>query len=638
MPGDVDHDFDELLFMLKETRGFDFTGYKRSTLQRRISRRMDARGLQSVGEYRDYLELEPDEFGRLFDSVLINVTGFFRDPAAWEALRDEILPQLLATKGTARPIRIWSAGCATGEEAYTLAILFAEALGPEGFSHRAKIYATDLDEDALQQARAGTYTERQVAEVPDELREKYFEPAGTRYSFRRDLRRQVIFGRNDLTRDAPISRVDLLVARNTLMYFTAEAQANVIRKFHFALTSQGYLFLGKAEMLLNHGDRFEPVDLRKRLFRKIPGVGPGDVPRAAAQYGTDEQFGASRLEAAALAAGPVAQLAIDQAGKLAVVNVRAGNLFNLHARDVGRLFQDLEVSYRPIELRSVMEQVKKDRRAVELTDVTWHRGLGAEPVVLDVAVVPLVSDADELVGVGISFADVTRNRRLRDELEHSNQDLERAYEELQSLNEELETTNEELQSANEELETTNEELQSTNEELETMNEELQSTNDELQAINDVLRVRTEQLDAANGFLGSVLRGLGSAVIVVNEDLRVRVWSPGAEELWGLRADEADGRHLLTLDIGLPVQQIVPLLQRMLTERAEGSDATVDAVNRRGRPVQLRVACSLLRGEDGMIHGVILIMDRIDTAGSEGTADPVDQNQDQLRKATPAKQD
>jgi two-component system, chemotaxis family, CheB/CheR fusion protein len=274
VPGDVDHDFDELLLMLKETRGFDFTGYKRSTLQRRISRRMDARGLQSVGEYRDYLELEPDEFGRLFDSVLINVTGFFRDPPAWEALRDEILPQLLATKGTARPIRIWSAGCATGEEAYTLAILFAEALGPEAFRHRAKIYATDLDEDALQQARAGTYTERQVAEVPDELREKYFEPAGTRYSFRRDLRRQVIFGRNDLTRDAPISRVDLLVARNTLMYFTAEAQANVIRKFHFALTSQGYLFLGKAEMLLNHGDRFEPVDLRKRLFRKIPGVSP----------------------------------------------------------------------------------------------------------------------------------------------------------------------------------------------------------------------------------------------------------------------------------------------------------------------------------------------------------------------------
>ncbi len=606
----MDPEFDELLFMLKETRGFDFTGYKRSTLIRRMSRRMDARGLKTIGEYRDYLELEPEEFSRLFDSLLINVTGFFRDQAAWDALHDEVLPGLLAAKGNTRPIRVWSAGCATGEEAYTLAIMLAEALGPEGFSNRVKIYATDLDEDALQQARTGTYSARQVGEVPEELRARYFEPTTMGFAFSRDLRRQVIFGRNDLTRDAPISRVDLLVARNTLMYFTAETQASIIRKFHFALSSPGYLFLGKAEMLLNHSDRFEPVDLRKRLFRKVPSVGQGEVPRAATAFGAEGQAPASRVEGAAFAAGPVAQLALDHAGKLALANVRAERMFNLHPRDVGRPFQDLEVSYRPVELRSVIEQVKKDKRPVELTDVTWHRGAGEEPSVLDIAVVPLLGEAEELIGAGISFVDVTRYRRLRDELEHSNQDLGRAYEELQSLNEELETTNEELQSTNEELETTNEELQSTNEELETMNEELQSTNDELQAINDVLRVRTEELDGANGFLGSVLRSLGSAVIVVNEDLRVRVWSPGAEELWGLRADEAEARHLLTLDIGLPVQQIVPLLQRMLTEKADASEAAVDAVNRRGRPVRLHVQCSLLRGEDGMVHGVIMVMNHL----------------------------
>ncbi len=599
--------------MLKETRGFDFTGYKRSTLMRRISRRMGARGLKSIGEYRDHLELEPDELARLFDSLLINVTGFFRDPPAWDGLRDEVLPELLAAKGPARPIRIWSAGCSTGEEAYTLAILFAEALGTDGFSNRVKIYATDLDDDALQQARSGSYSERQIGDLPEDLRSVYFEPAGTRYSFRRDLRRQVIFGRNDLSRDAPISRVDLLVARNTLMYFTADTQASVIRKFHFALSSPGFLFLGKAEMLLNHGDRFEPVDLRKRLFRKIPNAFfGGDLPRVhAAEPGAGDQPGVGGLEAAALAAGPVAQLALDQAGKLAVANLRAERLFNLHPRDIGRLFQDLEVSYRPVELRSVIEQVKTDKRAVELTDISWHRAPAEDPSFLDVSVVPLLSDSQELTGIGISFVDVTRSRRLRDELEHTNQDLERAYEELQSLNEELETTNEELQSTNEELETTNEELQSTNEELETMNEELQSTNDELQAINDVLRVRTEELDAANGFLGSVLRSLGSAVIVVNEDLRVRVWSPGAAELWGVRSDEAEGRHLLTLDIGLPVQQIVPVLQQMLTEKSDGSNTIVDALNRRGREVRLQVESSLLRGEDGTSYGVILVMDHVD---------------------------
>src|SRR5580700_7048457 len=219
-------DFEDLLLMLKETRGFDFTGYKRSTLLRRVHRRMALLNLTVFGEYRDYLELQPDEFGLLFDSMLINVTSFFRDPLAWQALSETVLPELTSAKSATAPIRAWSAGCATGEEAYTLAMVLAEALGRDQFRERVKIYATDLDEDALQEARAGTYETAALAAVPEQLRDTYFEPAGPKYAFRRDLRRQVIFGRNDLTRDAPISRVDLLVARNTLMYFNAETQTN----------------------------------------------------------------------------------------------------------------------------------------------------------------------------------------------------------------------------------------------------------------------------------------------------------------------------------------------------------------------------------------------------------------------------
>ncbi|TDD83402.1 PAS domain-containing protein [Actinomadura rubrisoli] len=599
--------------MLKETRGFDFTGYKPTTLTRRIKRRMDALGLAGVEEYRDFLELEGEEFARLFDSLLINVTGFFRDPAAWQALRETVVPEMLAAKDPARPIRVWSAGCATGEEAYTLAIVLAEALGTADFRERVKIYATDLDEDALQQARTGSYTERQVAEVPEDLRESYFERSGQRYAFRRDLRRQVIFGRNDLTHDAPISRVDLLVARNTLMYFNAETQTGVIRRFHFALGDPGYLFLGKAEMLLNHGDRFEPIDLRKRLFRKISNVEVPGLPSKVWDDGARTAAPPSvRLEQAALDAGPVAQLAVDLAGNLAVANTRAELLFNLRPRDIGRPFQDLEVSYRPAELRSVIEQVGKEGRPADLQDVVWHRSAGAEPSVFHVQVVPLFRRPGEAVGVGISFSDVTHYRRLRDELEHSNQELERAYEELQSLNEELETTNEELQSTNEELETTNEELQSTNEELETMNEELQSTNDELQEINDALRIRGEELDSANSFLGSVLRSLGAAAVVVDEELRVKVWNSGAEELWGMRAEEAQGRDLETLDIGLPVREIVPSLRRMLAdpERGGAAQTAVDAVNRRGRTIRLRVESVPLRDEPGRPRGVIIIMDHL----------------------------
>jgi two-component system CheB/CheR fusion protein len=615
----ADPEFDELLLMLKETRGFDFIGYKRTTLMRRVRRRMDARGLETIGEYRDYLELEPDEFPRLFDSLLINVTGFFRDPPAWQALRDNVLPELLSAKGPSRPIRVWSAGCATGEEAYTLAIILTELLGTEAFTNRVKIYATDLDENALQLARAGVYTERQIAGVEDELRQKYLEPIGSKYSFRRDLRRQIIFGHNDLTHDAPISRVDLLVARNTLMYFTAETQANVLRRFHFALADPGFLFLGKAEMLLNHGDQFEPVDLRKRLFRKIGTSALASGPRpdraqAAAVLGTPS----TELEAAALAAGPVAQLVIDKTGRLAAANVLAETLFNIRPRNVGQPFQDLEVSFRPVELRSVIEHVTQDQRPVNLADVVWHRMPGSEPRVYDVSVVPLQRPGREPVGVAISFLDVTRYRNLRDELEHSNRELERAYEELQSLNEELETTNEELQSTNEELETTNEELQSTNEELETMNEELQSTNDELQAINDILRLRSAELDGVNSFLATVLRSLGSAVIVVDTDLNVKVWSPGGEELWGLRADEAEGLPLPSLDIGLPVTSLVPQLRRMLAGVSHEDTAVINAVNRRGRPVSMQMGCTLLRGEDGTAQGVILVMN--DASGESAIND------------------
>jgi len=598
--------------MVKENRGFDFSGYKRSTLERRIHRRIAVVGLSTFAEYRDYLELEPEEFSQLFDSMLINVTGFFRDPLAWQALQERVLPELLSAKGVKAPVRVWSAGCATGEEAYTLAIVLAEAMGADQFRERVKIYATDLDEDALKQARSGVYEAGALADVPEKLVDTYFEPAGTRRAFRRDLRRQVIFGRNDLTHDAPISRVDLLAARNTLMYFNAETQASIVRRFHFALSYPGYLFLGKAEMLLNHSDRFQPVDLRKRLFRKTSPTNMMESGPPASWSDADgrDQRG-NQLESAALASGPVVQLAVDLADKLRVANSAAEALFNLRPRDLGRSFQDLEMSYRPVELRSRIDQVRKELRPVELRDVEWLRPGSSEPGYYDISVVPLFGAPGDLIGVGVSFVDVTRYRRVRDELAYANTELERAYEELQSLNEELETTNEELQSTNEELETTNEELQSTNEELETMNEELQSTNDELQIINEELRGRTEELDQTNSFLGAVLRSLGSAVIVLTEDLRVSVWSPGAEDLWGLCPEEAESRDVLSLDIGLPTAEIAPWLRRVLVGADQNSTSTIDlsALNRRGKTVELRVAASPMRSEEGAISGLILVIDR-----------------------------
>jgi two-component system CheB/CheR fusion protein len=602
--------FEAVLSHLKSSRGFDFTGYKRSSLVRRMNRRMAQVGVNTYTDYLDYLELHADEFTALFNSILINVTAFFRDPEAWEFLRSDVLPRLIS-KGPTQPIRIWSAGCASGEEAYTLAMALTEMLGPAEVRERVKIYATDVDEEALAHARHGSYSEREIRGVPPELLDRYFDLTAGRYVFRKDLRRSVIFGRNDLVQNAPISRIDLLVSRNTLMYFNAETQARILARFHFALAETGVLFLGKAEMLLSYGALFSPVDLKRRIFTKAarPTLqnGPlfGDAPTPTTRI---EPGGLDILRTEAMLAAPIAQIAITADGLIALANRHAEQLFGVSPRDVGRAFRDLDVSYRPRELRPYVEQAQSERRTVHVGDVVYARS--GEVMNLDIQVTPLLDSASEVLGVMVAFHDVTEAHRLQDELEQANRQLETAYEELQSTNEELETTNEELQSTVEELETTNEELQSTNEELETMNEELQSTNDELQTINDELQDRSIELDRTNGFLEAILVSLRAGVVVLDAELQVRVWNRQAQELWGLRQDEAVGQHFLNLDIGLPTDRLRPMIRRVLGGEDGSQEATLAAVNRRGRSIDVRVLCSALRDSTDEASGVILTMEEI----------------------------
>jgi two-component system CheB/CheR fusion protein len=606
-------DFEAILVHLKEARGFDFTGYKRTSLARRVNRRMAQVGIASYAEYIDHLQANSEEFVALFNTILINVTSFFRDPEAWDYLRSEVVPTLLAERAPDDPVRIWSAGCASGEEAYTLAMVFAEAVGPERFRQRVKIYATDVDEDALAQARQASYLESDVERLPEELLGQYFEPQGKHFVFRKDLRRSVIFGRNDLVQDAPISRIDLLVCRNTLMYFNAETQAKILGRLHFALAPRGLLFLGKAEMLLSHTRIFDPVDLKRRLFRKTAGApaGLGSLPIPAFNPDRHAELGAlDVLREHAFSASPVAQVVITGDDVVALVNQQAEQVFGLSNRDVGRPLRDLELSYRPVELRAYVEQARVERRAIRIKDVEWQRGPG-EGVWLEIHVNPLIHQDNGLLGVSIVFHDVTAARGLLDELAHANRQLETAYEELQSTNEELETTNEELQSTVEELETTNEELQSTNEELETMNEELQSTNDELQTINDALRDRTVELDEVNDFLESILTSIRAGVVVLDTEMRILAWNRGAEDLWGLRQEEARGEHLLNLDIGFPLPELRPVVRSALSDASFDTTLNLRAVNRRGRSIDVRVVCGSLRNPAGDIQGAILVMEAQD---------------------------
>jgi two-component system CheB/CheR fusion protein len=603
-----DPQFEALLLYLKEARGFDFTGYKRASLMRRVRRRMTYIDVVSYGDYLDHLQVHPDEFTALFNTILINVTGFFRDPEAWAYLRDSVVPQLVMDKGPEAPIRVWSAGCASGEEAYTIAMVLAEYLGADQARERVKIYATDVDGEALNHARSASYTDRQLAGVPEDLVQKYFDPSKGRYVFRKDLRRTVIFGRNDLMQDAPISRVDLLTCRNTLMYFNAEAQARVLSRLHFALADGGVLLLGKAEMLLSHGATFAPVDLKRRIFRKVSATtsrtsvaAPETTPTPAATG----LLGLDRLRDEAFATCPVAQVVVTADGTVALTNRRAETLLGVSTRDVGRPFRDLELSYRPAELRGYIDQAQVERRTVRVPDVEYAQP-GSATVFLGVDVNPLIGPDARLLGVALVFQDRTETRQLRTDLEFAVRQAETAQEELQSTNEELETTNEELQSGVEELETTNEELQSTNEELETTNEELQSTNDELQTINNALRDRTAELDTTKAFLQAILTSLPVGVVVLDSGMHVRAWNPGAEDLWGLRRDEVLDQNFLNLDMGLPTDRLRSLIRAVLVGDSPGEEATIDAVNRRGRPIEVEVSCIPLP-DHGNVGGAIVMM-------------------------------
>ena len=614
-----ERDFEALLDYLRKQRGFDFSGYKRPSLIRRVEKRMQMLALGGFGDYMDYLEVHPEEFAELFNTILINVTAFFRDASAWEFLAAQVVPRIIERKKPGAPIRVWSAGCASGEEAYSVAIVLAEALGAGQFLERVKVYASDVDEEALNQARQATYSEKDLEPVDPTLRKKYFEPQNGRFAFRADLRRAVIFGRHDLMNDAPISRLDLLVCRNTLMYFNAEAQRRILARFHFALNSEGedgpagYVFLGRAEMLLTHGNLFMPVEMKQRIFVKVSN--PDVRKRAIALTNGDPEDDKSAVAAAgldhlkelALEEVPVPRLIVDVNNILVHASQKLRLLFSVNPLDVGRPLKDLEISYQPVELRSLIAQAYAERRTVTQTSVE-RRFANGDVQYLDVVVAPLADAVSNPLGAAITFLDVTNYFKAQQELQHSKEEIQTANEELQSSNEELQTTNEELQSTNEELETTNEELHSTNEELETMNEELQSTNEELYTVNSELRERTGELNRTNAFLESVFASLRSAAVVVDGDLNVEVWSDRAADLWGLHADEVRGKSVLNLDIGLPIGQMRDAIRACASGASQFEESVLQATTRRGKAIGCRISVRPLTGRAD--KGAILLMDEV----------------------------
>jgi two-component system, chemotaxis family, CheB/CheR fusion protein len=607
-----DPQFESLLRYIQESRGLDFRGYKRTSLMRRITLRMEAVEATNFGAYQSHLEAHPGEFEDLLNTVLINVTSFFRDPEAWEVLKSEVVPQIVAEAEGGRAIRIWSVGCASGEEPYSIAMLFAAALGTADFCERVKIYATDLDEEALRAARQATYSPREVEGVPPKLLDRYFERTNHHYVFNRDLRKCVIFGRHNVVKDAPISRIDLLVCRNLLIYLEGETQDVVLPRLHYALASEGFLFLGKAETQLARSALFKPVEMKHRIFVKVPqewrrttGGGLGMLR----DYRSDVAVPQARLLEAVINEAAAAYLVVDEAGLVSLANVAARHLLSVGEADIGRPFQDLPISYRPLELRGPIDEAMRERRVIRLEHQEYHQSQ-AEVIRLTIEIRPLFRPDGGAYAALLSFTNTTQIYAIQRELEAAQENLEQTIEELQSANEELETTNEELQSTNEELETTNEELQSTNEELETINEEARSSNEEMESANEELRIQAQQAVSYKGYLESVLRSMNIGVVVIDENHIIQSWNRWSENAWGLRAEEVVGASFEALDIGLPVHLLRDSLMAVQSKREPAAEKALEGVDRRGRPILCRVRVAPLFSEETEAAGMVIAFEDI----------------------------
>ncbi|MCA1994879.1 MAG: PAS domain-containing protein [Coleofasciculus sp. S288] len=456
----ADREFEALLDYLKHSRGCDLTGYKHSTLMRRFAHRMQEIKIDSYRNYLHYLQSHPEECITLLDTVLINVTAFFRDRDAWDYLAKEIIPQIIASKELQEPIRVWSAACASGQEVYSLIILFAEALGIESCLQRVKFYATDVDDAALGQARQALYQPREVTEIPPDWLEKYFEQTEQGYIFHPRLRRTIVFGCHNLVSDAPISKIDLLTCRNALIYFNADTQKTILARLHFALKNNGFLFLGKAETLISQRPIFTPVNLKDRIYAKGLKLGVDEhlqiTPRTHKKQAFDFLASHVRIWETAFETSPFAQLAVDSNSCLIMANEQANALFGLTLNDVGRPLRTLKPG-QILSLCKSIQQVNGDHCPVTLKNVEWR--MPNCTTYFDIFITPVFSSDAHLISMNLTFTDITENKHLEKKLEHTNLELARVSNTLEETQATLDTTHAELESTQQELETVYEEMQ-----------------------------------------------------------------------------------------------------------------------------------------------------------------------------------
>ncbi|MBI5546174.1 MAG: PAS domain-containing protein [Deltaproteobacteria bacterium] len=587
-PGlDEEGSLGSILALMRQHGGMDFGGYKRTTVRRRIERRMALRRAGTMEQYARTIREDPAEAQALAQDVLIHVTSFFRDPESFAALEERVFRELARRKEDGSSIRVWVPGCSTGEEAYALIICLLEALEGQTKSYSIKVFASDLSDQAIETARLGVYSESELNDVSPERLSRFFERVEKGYRIGKRVRDLVVFVKHDLTRDPPFAKLDLISCRNVLIYFDAELQRQVILMLHYCLAREGYLFLGKSETITASRDLFTPVDKEHRIFVKV-----GESPRLSFPLPAGPAAEVRRLERAPAEQRHPAREAQQQADHLLLARYAPpGVIVNDRLEVVqfrGRTGAYLEPA--PGQPQVNVLRMAREGLAAHLHDAIERakaqsmtvrkEGLrleaGSETHLVDLEVVPLTSNPDsaeryylilfEEPEPGTALPDrpparpVERERTTEGaEPERLRTELVATRDYLQALVSEHQSSSDELAAANEELVAANEELQSTNEELQSAKEELQSTNEELGTVNDQLRSRNQELDNVASDLVNVLSSVEIPVIIVDLELRVRRFTPTVKVIARFIPEDV-GRPIDDLKLQLQVQDLPRRIQ------------------------------------------------------------------------------
>ena len=543
----------------------DFRCYKKSTILRRIERRMGLHRISDMAQYGQLLRQDANEITQLFKDLLINVTAFFRDAEAFDELQRKVIGPIIEAKQTDEPLRVWVPGCASGEEAYSIAMLLMEEMTAARKACPVQVFATDIDEEALEFARQGIYPESIAADVGLERLARFFVRKEQGCQVSESLRGSVVFAVQNLITDPPFSKMDIISCRNLLIYLDADTQAKLVPLFNFALNGGGYLFLGKSEGVSGQNDLFNVVSKKAKLFRRItpgrpivldtpilPGrkrvilAGPPATKPPGFNYADD-------IRQSLLSHFAASVVLVDRKGQILQFLGQTGKFLNMPTGEPSFSLLDVAKEGLSLRLRSALHTAVNEGKTVVLNHIPVTRDEGAP--LARVTVTPLARRGESAPLLSVIFEDVPRSaiigveltpiagseaaiRQLEDDLRASQQDLQSSIEELQSANEELRVANEEVVS-------TNEELQSTNEELETSKEELQSVNEELITVNTQLQDKVERLNAANSDMANLLKSTQIATLFLDGNLRVKLFTPATTRVL----------KLIPSDMGRPISDL-----------------------------------------------------------------------------------